>query len=1246
MSLNNLFPNIQRIVFRVLLFLICFNPIYANSGKIRFEHLTVQDGLSNSTVYSILQDHEGFLWFGTPNGLNKYDGLRFTIFKNIIDDTTSLSLNNAGNIYIDKQGIIWVGQWGGGLDAFDPKTNKAKHFVMDLSQKNSISDNRVQTLFEDSNSNLWLGTFSGGLNKIDKDRKKITIFKNDVNDKTSLSNNRVWSIAEDKYGYIWVATSHGLNRLNPKTGKFEHYFHAHEDDNSINNNATRVLLTKDSTLWIGTIEGFNRLNLKTMKIKRYLYKKPTGYRYNNNSINSILYNTENKLWFCTANGVIVFDPKTEQSYRILRIEKNPESLSDNEIRSAFQDRSGIIWLGTKNNGISKYNPANKKFNDFSFDENMTFSLKGKEVQSMSGIKFNNQNMLLFSNILGFFNYNISKRKLNHFPTKLIDSKDHRTLYFKNITPSIKENNVAWIGAQQKFYKYNASNNSFTVFRIPKRGKNGIRFSAVSSFFEDGKNIWLGNDNSGLSEFSLEKKEIIRQFIHSANDTNSISHNEIYFLLGDDSLGIWIGTGNGLDYFDKKTSTFRHIKFKKSLNHDRRFFSVYVDTKGIFWLGTEDGLIEFYPENGKYKLYNIKDGLPDNKISSILKDKNNMLWLGTENGLSRFDTKSKIFVNFDHSDGLKNTEYTPRAIFEDDRGYMYFGGKQGLDFFNPKNIQISNYRPPIAFTDFRVLNESITPNQNTILEKNINNTQHIKIPYSNYVFSFEFAALDFTKPKNIEYAYKLEGIDKDWLYTNAARNFATYTNISGGEYVFKVKATNSDGIWKSKIKTVKLTIIPPFWDTLWFKTLAFFILVLSLFSLFRLRVRSIKNHNKSLSEINDNLNIQIEQRIKAEKEKEQMQAQLLQTQKMEAVGVLAGGIAHDFNNLLTAILGNLELSQMYIGAKNEAYKLLGSAQKAVMRAKDLTHQLLTFSKGGEPVRETASLEEVVRESASFVLSGTNIKSYFNSSEDLWNADIDKGQISQVVQNLVLNAKEAIIDGGTISLNMSNVPKGSVENLPKNTDYVLLTIIDSGEGIGDEVLKSIFNPYFTTKKKGNGLGLAVSYSVIVKHNGHINVESTLGKGTTFHIYLPAANAKIEEKQTPFEYQDHGRGKILVMDDEESIRNILNAMLTKLGYEVECAKNGDEAIAFFKQALDEGIPFDLVIMDLTIPGGLGGKETIKSLLEIDPKINAIVSSGYSNDPVMANYKAYGFSGVIVKPFTLSDIKKILHSTITIEQ
>jgi signal transduction histidine kinase/ActR/RegA family two-component response regulator len=365
----------------------------------------------------------------------------------------------------------------------------------------------------------------------------------------------------------------------------------------------------------------------------------------------------------------------------------------------------------------------------------------------------------------------------------------------------------------------------------------------------------------------------------------------------------------------------------------------------------------------------------------------------------------------------------------------------------------------------------------------------------------------------------------------------------------------------------------------------------------------------------------------------------QRHKLESVGILAGGIAHDFNNLLTAIMNNIYLSKRHIDRESSAYSRLELAEKAIGRANDLTHQLLTFSKGGTPVKHSTSITEVIRESADFILRGSNVRSEYAMSDNLWPVEVDVGQISQVFQNLIINADQSMPEGGTIKIHAENAVVHTDTELPlKEGKYVKITIHDQGRGISEEHLPNIFDPYFTTKEMGRGLGLTISFSIIKNHDGHISAESELGRGTTFIIYLPASEKKTAPKE-PYESTTFaGTGKILIMDDEELVRSSLGEMIAAFGYEVGLAKDGTEAIKLYKKAMNSPKPFDVVILDLTVPGGMGGKEAIKKLLELDPQVKAIVSSGYTNDPVMANFREYGFSDVIVKPYKLKELRGIL--------
>jgi PAS domain S-box-containing protein len=380
------------------------------------------------------------------------------------------------------------------------------------------------------------------------------------------------------------------------------------------------------------------------------------------------------------------------------------------------------------------------------------------------------------------------------------------------------------------------------------------------------------------------------------------------------------------------------------------------------------------------------------------------------------------------------------------------------------------------------------------------------------------------------------------------------------------------------------------------------------------------------------------------EKQKMQEELLNAQSVESIGFLAGGIAHDFNNILTAILGNISLAKMYANPGDKVFERLREAERASIQAKELTHQLLTFSKGRAPVLKAASIAELLRDSASFVLSGSNVRCEFSIPDGLWPVEIDEGQVSQVINNLIINADHAMPDGGIIRLRAENTIAGLRDSLPLDDGrYVKISIQDRGVGISKEHLQRIFDPYFTTKQKGNGLGLALSRSIIKSHGGHIVVESQMGAGTTFFIYLPASSEEVPTKDEVEEKPIVGEGKILVMDDEEIVRELACGILINIGYEVIGATDGAQAVRLYKKAKELGHPFDAVIMDLTVPGGMGGREATKKLTEIDPEVKVIVSSGYSNDPIMADFKKYGFSGVIAKPYRIKELSEVLYKVVS---
>jgi len=385
------------------------------------------------------------------------------------------------------------------------------------------------------------------------------------------------------------------------------------------------------------------------------------------------------------------------------------------------------------------------------------------------------------------------------------------------------------------------------------------------------------------------------------------------------------------------------------------------------------------------------------------------------------------------------------------------------------------------------------------------------------------------------------------------------------------------------------------------------------------------------------------------EKKRMEEELIRAQKLESLGVLAGGLAHDFNNLLTAVLGNVSLAMMYCRPEDKIIARLKEAEKASLRARDLTQQLLTFSKGGAPVKKVTRIADTLKDSAWFAVRGSNVRCDLTVDHDLWLAEIDEGQISQVIHNLIINAYQSMPEGGVIRVSAANAVLGpeNDSSLPLSAgEYVKISVTDEGHGIPQDFLSKIFDPYFTTKTKGSGLGLATCYSILRNHGGTITVESEVGIGSTFDVYLPASSQKVVEKKQNEGRIIPGTGTVLVMDDEQMLRDVVGELLNTLGYAVGFAADGVETIEAYWKAKEAGRPYDCIVMDLTIPGGMGGKEAIQRLREIDPHVKAIVSSGYSDDPVMADYRRHGFRGVVAKPYDAKELSEVLYRVINGEE
>ena len=1343
--------------------------INAQKHDINFEHISIEQGLSNGTVYSIAQGKKGFMWFGTPDGLNKFDGYDFIVYKNNPLDPLSISNNNAGNIFIDKSGIIWIGTWGGGLNKFDPETGQFTNYVPEPDDPTSISDERVQSIFQDSSGTHWFGTYQNGLNKLILSKKegssykkeKFLVYKHDSNNPNSLSNNRVWAILEDQHKQLWVATSNGLNCFDPKTGQFIHYYHNPDNPYSLSNNLVRSLYMSPSGIfWVGTQNGLNRFDPTAKKFTRYFFNEEQKYMFGKSTINTIGEDLKGVLWIGTTNGLYCFNPKTGAFTYFLHDARKPKSLSANEIRRIYVDLSGTIWIGTLGAGINRFNYEQNKFDHFFHDPYRMKSLSNNYVRAIFKDSSGNLwigtrkglNKLITDKAKGF---DYSLNRFQHFQ---YDPEDPASLSHNEVW-CIYEDRAKnlWIGTRNGgLNKFNRTTEKFTHYLHDPENPNSLTRMGILSIYEDRSGtLWIGAYSYAGGLYSFDRStEQFNRYEYNPDDPDSISHNEVWCIFEDRSGALWIGTGNGLNKFNrekKKFTRYQYITGKTNHMHINRVFCINEDKAGILWIGTDWGLYKFNSLSGKFAAFFEKDGLPNNRILGILQDNDGNLWLSTNRGISRFNTKTKTFKNFDVDDGLQSKEFNPGAYFKSSDGKMYFGGVNGFNSFYPENIKDNSHIPPIVITDFKIFDKSVNPGEKSPLHKSITESDEIRLSYKDYVFSFDFVALDYISSKKNKYAYKLEGFDKNWIYTDASKRFAHYSNLSPRKYIFRVIGSNNDGVWNREGTSIKITIIPPFWKRWWFKLIVLFLFCLIIYGFLRFKTVQMRNRAKMLEKsVNDRTNelqnseekyrtmiehsndmiwtldekgsflyfnkkseeitgyklkdwrgksfvslILVEDLKMVENifiktmegtpqhyelsiydykrnllilsvntapiikqgkvigtvsfgrditESKKMEEELFKASKLESIGTLAGGIAHDFNNILAGIIGNISITKLRLSPEDEIFSALIKMEKASFQAKDLTNQLLTFAKGGAPVKKVTLIKNLIKNSVRFALTGSSIGCNFLIPDDLWPVEVDETQIGQVINNLIINAVQAMQAGGVIKVIAENIYIDSEKVLPLNEGrYVKLSIEDMGTGISKEDLDKIFDPYFTTKKRGSGLGLSITYSIIKKHNGYIAVDSKLGVGTKFYIYLPALEkeALAGEKKKEKELMT-GKGKILVMDDEDIVRDVSGAMIRHIGYEVSFAEDGDKAIELYRKAKESGNPFDVVILDLTIPGGMGGEKAIGKLIKIDPGIKAIVSSGYSDDPVMSSYREYGFSGVLLKPYIIQEISEVLHNVI----
>ncbi|MGA9293924.1 MAG: sigma 54-interacting transcriptional regulator [Ignavibacteriaceae bacterium] len=890
----------------LLAFLSSVVVLSGQSSNLVFEQLFLQHGLSQSIVKCIVQDKEGFLYFGTEDGLNRYDGYTFTVMRNSPEDTNSLSYNDINTICIDPEGNIWIGTFNSGLNKYNPYRKKITRFTFDHNNPNTISHDNINSICADSSGIIWVGT-DNGLNKFtpknsENDEYIIERIFHQPSNELSLSDNTVYSLMQDDYSNLWIGTSDGLNILSKnKNGSGEYSFINFKsnlsDDLSLSDNTVRAIY-RDSrqNIWIGTDKGLNKVlrnaRNKITGFKKYLNDVHNINSLSHNQVYAVCEDNSGKLWIGTnGGGLNLFNSDDNSFTRYFHDPLDPRSLAYNEIRAVFKDKSGTMWIGTYGSGIDKVSRGAGEFILYKYRPNDNNSLSHPIIWAI----YEDNNDILW---IGTHGGGLNKldRERNKYECYRHNPNNKNSLSNDIVRVIYKDSKgYLWLGTHGGgINRFNPETNEFVVYRYNPDNPASLAFDEIRSIYEDkAGDLWVGTYGYGLDKLNRETGTFTH-YKNNPENNKTLSNNFVRIIYEDKSGRLWIGTeGGGLNKFDREANSFEHFTAdpnnSSGLNSDY-IFAVHESPEGILWLGTwGGGLNKFNIKAEAFEHFTTLDGLPSNSIYGILEDESGNLWLSTNNGISRFNPAERTFNNYNIKDGLQDNEFNGGSYFKSRKGEMFFGGIKGFNSFFPGNIKDNKFIPNVVITSFQKFNKEIE------FDKPVYSVENIGLTYKDYLFTFEFASLDFSAPEKNKYAYKMEGLDKDWIYTASSRRFATYTTLPPGEYTFRVKGSNSDGIWNEKGAFVNIIIFPPFWMTWWFRGLIFGAIAISVYILYKKRVKNLEEKRKALAE-----RLQEKTKLSNELQSALSEVEVLKN-RLEAENIYLQDeikLQHDFGSIIT------------------------------------------------------------------------------------------------------------------------------------------------------------------------------------------------------------------------------------------------------------------------------------------------------------------------------------------------------------